>query len=378
MSDEAGEKKFDLSDKRREQLRQEGNIPRSQDVSTTTILAAGLGMLVCGGGMLIQYLREVMTNSFLQVGQSTRSMSTQNVATVFSSGLWLWLGLFLGVMALSVFITQVAQVGLNFGDDVLNFKIEKLNPITGFKNIFSINKLTQTGQSLVKLAVIAAFSYLALNDIQSTAVFARPVSLEELGAIYVGIAWSLGWRIVTVLGVLAAADYLWQRWKFNHDHRMTFEEVKEERRSMEASPEIIRKRRMMAKKISMRRMLENLQEATIVVTNPTHYAVALKYRRGETDVPIVVAKGIRMSALRIKERAYELRIAVREDRPLARGLYKYGKVDQPIPAIFYQGVAVILASLYRQGFSASDAYSKPPKSKTSDAENDEILNEEND
>jgi flagellar biosynthetic protein FlhB len=120
-------------------------------------------------------------------------------------------------------------------------------------------------------------------------------------------------------------------------------------------------------------MLENMQEATIVVTNPTHYAVALKYRRGLDPVPIVVAKGIRMSALRIKERAYDLRIAVREDRPLARGLYKYGKIDQPIPSIFYQGVAVILASLYRKGFQASD---RPTKLTQDD--HDDILNQEND
>jgi len=191
------------------------------------------------------------------------------------------------------------------------------------------------------------------------------------------VAWSLGWHIVLALATLAAADFGWQRWKFAQDHKMTLQEVKDERRSQEASPEIIRKRRMMARKTSMRRMMENLKDATIVVTNPTHYAVALKYRKGETEVPIVVAKGIRANALRIKEAAYDLRIAVREDRPLARGLYKYGRVDQPIPAIFYQGVAIILASLYRQGFAASEAYSRPP-AKLSDKEIDEIYNQDND
>jgi flagellar biosynthetic protein FlhB len=378
MSDSGGEKKFDLSAKRREQLRQEGNIPRSHDVSTTTILAVGLGILTCGGGLLIHYLREVMTDSFLQVGVSSRSITPQTVGTVFSNGLWLWIGVFVGSIMLAVLITQIAQVGINFADDAFSPKFEKLNPLTGLQNIFSLNRLTQTGQSLIKLGVIAGFAYLALNDIQNSAVFARPVSLDELGKVYIDIGWSLGWRIIMVLGAMAAADYGWQRWKFAHDNRMTFEEVKEERRSMEASPEIIKKRRLMARKTSMRRMLENLEEATIVVTNPTHYAVALKYRRGETEVPIVVAKGKRLSALRIKERAYELRIAVREDRPLARGLYKYGKVDQPIPAIFYQGVAVILASLYRQGFQASDAYTRPPKTSASDAEYDEVSNQDND
>jgi len=275
-----------------------------------------------------------------------------------------------------VLVTQMAQVGINFADDAFSPKFEKLNPLTGLQNVFSVNRLTQTGQSLVKLGVIAGFGYLAFNDIQKSAVFSRPVSLDELGTIYTGIAWSLGWRIIMVLAAMAAGDYVWQRWKFAHDNRMTFEEVKEERRSQEASPEVIKKRRLMGRKTSMRRMLENMKEATIVVTNPTHYAVALKYRRGETEVPIVVAKGIRMKAQQIKERAYDLRIAVREDRPLARGLYKYGRIDQPIPAIFYQGVAVILASLYRQGFQASD--SRPPKPSELDAEYDEVSNQDND
>jgi len=375
MSESAGEKKFDLSEKRRQKLRDEGSMPRSHDVSTTVILAVGLGMMTMGGGLLIQYLRELMSNSFLQVGMSSRTITPQTVGTVFSNGLWLWLGGFVCAIALAVFVTQVAQVGINFIDDAFSFKFEKLNPLNGFKNIFSINRLTQTGQSMVKLGVVAAFTYLAINDIQKSAVFARPVSLPELGKIYGDIAWSLGWRIVMVLGTLAAADYLWQRWKFAYDNRMTLVEVKEEQRSTEASPEIIRKRKMMARKTSMRRMLENMKDATIVVTNPTHYAVALKYKRGETEVPIIVAKGIRMSALRIKQHAYDLRIAVREDRPLARGLYKYGRVDQPIPSIFYQGVAVILASLYRQGFQASDAYRRPS---TTDDHHDEIFNEEND
>ena len=375
MSESAGEKKFDLSDKRRQRLRDQGSMPRSHDVSTTVILAVALGMLTCGGELLIQYLREFMSNSFLQVGMSSHTVTPQTVGTIFISGLWLWVGGFACAIAISVFITQVAQVGINFTEDAFSPKFEKLNPLSGLQNVFSLNRLTQTGQSVVKLVVIGSFTYLAISEIQKSAVFARPVSLPELGAIYGSIAWSLGWRIIMVLGVLAAADFIWQRWKFSHDNRMTLEEVKEERRSTEMSPEVIKKRRTMARKTSMRRMLENMKDATIVVTNPTHYAVALRYKRGETEVPIIVAKGIRMSALRIKERAYDLRIAVREDRPLARGLYKYGRVDQPIPSIFYQGVAVILASLFRQGFQASDAYRRPS---TSDDQHDEIFNEDKD
>ena len=136
---------------------------------------------------------------------------------------------------------------------------------------------------------------------------------------YVTVAWSFGWRIVAGLVTLAILDVLWQRWKFNQDHMMTAEEMKEERRSQQMSPEIMKKRRLGHRKVTMRRMLENLKDATIVVTNPTHYAVALRYRRGVDEVPVVMAKGIRKSALRIKEAAYDLRIPVRENVPLARG-----------------------------------------------------------
>ena len=376
MSDEAGEKKFDLSDRRKAELTAQGNIPRSMDVSTTTILGVTLAMLTTGGGLLVAYLREVMTNSFLQIGVASRTIQPETLGAMLPDGLTMWVGGFLGATALAVLVTQVAQVGLNFSDSALELKFDKLNPLTGLQNIFSVNRLTQTGQSLAKLAVVAGFSYLALLNIQDSSVFSRPVSLEELGKVYIDVSWSLGWRIVLVLGVLSGADYVWQRWKFAHDHMMTFEEVKEERKSQEASPEVIKKRRMMGRKYSMRRMLENMESATIVVTNPTHYAVALKYRRGENEVPIVVAKGIRGNALRIKERAYDLRIAVREDKPLARGLYKYGKVGQPIPSLFYQGVAVILAALYRTGFQASDG--RPGRKVETTAELDEIFNQDND
>ena len=373
MSDEAGEKKFDLTDRRRQQLREEGVMPKSVDVSTTITLAVGLGMLVTGGGMLIEYLRTLMTNSFLQVSHPSTDLASEQVGTVFHSGLWLWIALFVGAIALAVFVSQAVQVGFTIADDAFSFKFDKLNPVSGFQNIFSLSKLTTFGQNAVKLAVIASFAWMAIKDIQDSAVFQRPVNINELGAEYVNVAWSFGWRIIAALVSLALVDVIWQRWKFNQDHMMTFEEMKEERRSQEMSPEFIKKRRLGHRKISMRRQMENLKDATIVVTNPTHYAVALRYRRGVDEVPVVLAKGIRKSALRIKEAAYDLRIPVRENVPLARGLFKYGRIDQPIPAIFYQAVAIVLAALFKQGFESTD-----PNPYMTKSELNEIMNQDND
>jgi flagellar biosynthetic protein FlhB len=378
MSESVGEKKFELSDKRRNQLRDQGSVARSHDVSTATILGVGLVLLLSGGATVIGYLRQIMQRSFLELGDTTVSFKPQTVASLFTSPLWLELGLFVVAIALAVFISQVAQVGIGVADEALMLKLEKLNPANGLKNVFSLNKLTQSGQNVIKLAVVCLFTWMALKQVQDYPVFARPVNLRELGDMYIGVAWSLGWHIVMVLAILAGADLLWQRWKFNHDNRMTFEEVKEERRAQEMSPEIMKKRRLMGRKYSLRKQLENMKDATVVVVNPTHYAVALKYKKGETDAPIVIAKGIRGNALRIKERAYDLRLAVKRDVPLARGLYKYGRVGQPIPAIFYQAVAAILALLYRQGFRASEGFETRPATPLGTPDDPEIWNTEND
>ena len=374
MSDEAGEKKYDLTDRRRQQLREEGVMPKSTDVSTTITLAVGFSMLVIGGGGLVEYLRTLMTSSFSQLSRPSTDLATEQIGSVFHSGLWLWIGLFVGAIAVAVFVSQAVQVGLSFADDAFSFKFEKLNPLSGLKNIFNVSKLTTFGQNAVKLSIIGAFAWMAMKDIQESPVFQRPVNLDELGAAYVTVAWSFGWRIVTALVVLAVVDVIWQRWKFNQDHMLTAEEMKEERRSQSMSPEIMKKRRLGHRKVTMRRMLENLKDATIVVTNPTHYAVALRYRRGIDEVPVVLAKGIRKSALRIKEAAYELRVPVRENVPLARGLYKYGRVDKPIPAIFYQAVAIVLAALFKQGFATSGG---DPNFMTK-AELNEIMDQQND
>jgi flagellar biosynthetic protein FlhB len=378
MSESTGEKKFELSDKRRGQLREQGSVARSSDVSTATILGVGLVLMLSGGATAIGYLRQIMQRSFFEMGNTSVSFKPETVGSLFSSPLWLYLGLFVGAIALAVLVTQIGQVGLSIADEALTLKLEKLNPITGVQNLFSLNKLTQSGQNVVKLVIVCFFTWMALKQVQDYPVFARPVNLHELGDMYTGVAWSLGWHIVMVLGAMAGGDLLWQRWKFNHDNRMTFEEVKEERRSQEMSPEVMKKRRMMGRKFSLRRQLEDMKDATVVVVNPTHYAVALRYKKGETEAPIVVAKGIRGNALRIKERAYDLRIAVKRDVPLAQGLYKYARVGQPIPAIFYQAVAAILALLYRQGFRSTESFETRPATPLGTLDDPEIWNTEND
>ena len=250
MSDEAGEKKFELSDKRRQQLGAEGNIPKSHDVSTTTILAVGLGMLTCGGGMLI----DVPARDDAQLvpaGRAIRPLRSrrETVGTVFSDGLWHLARAFLSARSRWRYSSRRSRRSASISPTTRSsLKFEKLNPLDGSAKYFLAQQPHPDGAEPGQAGRDRRrFAYLALKDIQSSAVFERPVNLDELGEVYVDIAWSLGWRIVLV------ARRRWRRpilagsaGNSTHDNRMTFEEVKEERRSQEASPEVIKKRRLMA------------------------------------------------------------------------------------------------------------------------------------
>jgi flagellar biosynthetic protein FlhB len=258
----------------------------------------------------------------------------------------------MGTIALTAIMVNLVQSGpMWIADKLLEQGTSRLNPFTGIKNFFSLRKTVTTAQAILKLSLISVFAYAAVKELQESAVFSRPVNVEELGSFFLLAAWAVGWRVLLALLILGTVDYLYQRWQYEKDNRMSLQDVKEEVKQSEGSVETRRRRRgIMFKMRSMRRQLEDMSSATIVVTNPTHYSVALRYERGVTTTPIVVAKGIRLNALRIRERAAELGVATMENVPLARGLYKHGQVGEPIPPLYYQAVAQILADLFRRGY----------------------------
>lgn len=368
MSDDGGDKKFDLSQKKREELHAKGDVPRSHDVTTAVVLITGSLGLLLGGASLVGELKEVMRNSFLKIADSHYVCTLQNIEDLFGLQVGWWVATFGIMISIGVYASQFIQVGFLFSEDAIGLKMDRINPLEGLKRMFSLDRLIVALQGIMKMGIILAFSWFGFEDLSRNAVFARPINLQELEMVYGEAAWLLAGRITLALAFLAALDYGYHFWKFNEDHKMSEQEMKDERRSNEASPELSRKRRMMARKLSSRRMVENVKDATIVITNPTHYAVAMRYVKGETPAPIVVAKGVNRTAIRMKERAFDLRIAVREDRPLAKGLYKNSSIGNPIPPIFYKAVATILASLYRQGFLAADKRKE---------KNDDSVTEEN-
>jgi flagellar biosynthetic protein FlhB len=346
-------KPLPATEKKRAEAREKGQVARSMDLNAVILLATGLGLLLFAGPRLAAAFASTMRRSFEAISASGTSANVPAHPSLWidTSILFPMLGVFTGLV-LAVAGVQFWQVGFLISDKPLEPKPEKLNPVNGLKNMFGLRKVVASVLSLLKIVVITGFALLAVRELRNHDVFARPVQPGELGSFLLDATWQLGWRVLIALAVLAVIDFYYQRFQFEKDLRMSFTEVKEEMKKSEGSPEAKGRRKAAARKLffkSFRRQIEDMADATIVITNPTHFAVALRYVRGDTPAPVVIAKGQDRNALRMRERAAELGVPMIENKPLARGLYKHAKVGGTIPTLYYQAVAGVLAELYRRG-----------------------------
>lgn len=347
------DKSLPASTKRRQELRRKGQVPRSQEIGAVAQVWIGLFGILFIGPILASGLAGVMSGCFKQVQLQS---GVSGISYIGASWTWaLYIGGFMIALAATAFFIQVSQVGLIIAEEALEPKWGKLNPLNGLKQLFSLRRAVTAIQAIVKLTIVVLFAVAAGKDLVHADVFMRPVTVMELGSFLVSIAWQIGWRVLMAAFVIAAVDYLYQIWQYERDNRMSIDEYKDEHKQQEGSPEVKRKRHQLMKRRSVRRMLEDMKDNTIVITNPTHYAIALRYKRGETPVPVMTGKGVRRIALRLREEALRQHVPIIENPPLARGLYKHGQVGEPIPELYYQAVAGILAQLFRRGYRASEA-----------------------
>ena len=240
----------------------------------------------------------------------------------------------------------MVQVGLKPTTKPLQPKLSKLNPISGMKKIFSARKLFDLAKSILKLAVMAVVIYSFFSGRTESLFLLYDISLKQAIGLMGSLIIDLGIRLAAAYMVIAAIDLIYQRRKFHKDMMMTKQEVKDEYKNSEGDPAVkgAQKRRMM--EASRRRMMQQLPQADVVITNPTHFAVAIKYDADENDAPIVVAKGADYLAQKIKEIAKENNVEIVENKPLARMLYTNVEVGELVPPELYKAVAEVLAYVY--------------------------------
>ncbi|MBP5608860.1 MAG: flagellar biosynthesis protein FlhB, partial [Lachnospiraceae bacterium] len=246
------------------------------------------------------------------------------------------------------FVADLVQVKWKPTSKPLKPKFSKLNPISGIKRIFSINKLVELLKSILKLVVIGIVIYNELKDQWGMLYILYEIPMMQAIIMAGQLLIDIGMKIALVFVAVAFADYAFQKWKFHEDMKMTKQEVKEEYKSSEGDPAIKGKIRQRMQEASRRRMMQSLPQADVVITNPSHYAVALRYDKDQAEAPFVVAKGADHVALKIKEAAREHKIEIVENKPLARSLYANVDIGEEIPEELYVAVAEVLAIVYKR------------------------------
>ncbi|MEX0718883.1 MAG: flagellar biosynthesis protein FlhB [Planctomycetaceae bacterium] len=348
MADEFGEKTEQPTDRRRSDSREKGNVARSTDLNAAAHLLAAAAAIAFLGIPVVNALGEMAVGYWSQPGWLRIDIGGVTgeffeIARTLAGALFPWLSLMF-VVALGV---NLAQVGFLLSPEAVQPKLSRINPLQGAQRIFSIQAIVKLAGSLAKLIVLTVIAGL-FTAAQLPALIA--LSGNEPPAILLAIKSSmstLGFQLAGALVVLALLDFAYQKWKFERDLRMTKQEVRDEMKQMEGDPMIRHRRREAHRKLAQARELSNVAQVDVVITNPTHIAVALKYRPEEMDAPTVVAKGMGEIAARIRAIAVEHRIPIIERKELARALYRDVKVGRPVPMEMYEVFVEIMAYVYR-------------------------------
>jgi flagellar biosynthetic protein FlhB len=250
-------------------------------------------------------------------------------------------------IALISFIINGVQTRFRFTFSLLKPKLSRVSLISGFKKMFSAKSLVELLKSLFKVAVIALVLYTEIKT-DAKQILSLPLAgTEDMLAWIAKSVYGMVMKITVIMAVFGTADYMYQWWSYEKGIRMTKQEVKDEYKKLEGDPQVKGKIKEIQRKMSAMRMMHNVPKADVVIKNPTHYAVALKYDPKKDSAPVVVAKGKDYMALRIIKTAEKHGVYVTENRPLARGLYEAVEINKKIPEQFYKAVAEVIAFLYR-------------------------------
>ncbi len=348
MSEHAGEKTEQATPKKLEEAHKKGQFARSPEVQTVFVLMAALAALMFSGRETWQLLansQAAMLAHLHDTPVSLNAMQGYAITAAMVLGHCLWP--ILTATMLAGLLAGGIQTRFRTAPEALSINWGRLNPAEGLKRVFSMRSAVPTGIGAVKLSIIIALTYGVVKGILTDPIFHSSVDVARIAGFMAESSLKIILRVAMALLVLASADYGYQFWRTNKDLMMTKEEVKEESKNSEGNPQVKAQQRRKRKAITKRKMLAEVPKADVVLVNPTHIAVALRYDRKTMRAPRIVAKGTRLNAQRIREIAQEHQIPIVENKPLARLMFKYGRVGGEIPAELYAAVAEVLAWVYR-------------------------------
>ncbi|MFN0150867.1 MAG: flagellar biosynthesis protein FlhB [bacterium] len=346
--DNQEEKTEQATPKKRSEARREGRVARSQELVSTFVIAAGLIALNSRGPGMVEGLEALSRNYW--GGLARAALTPATVQALLASLLLQVAAIVLplaGIIALAGVAGNMAQTGFLFAPSALAPKWKRLDPFAGVQRVFAMRGFVEALKAFLKVIVVCGVAAVCIQSEMPRITSFLWGGVTDIASQIWGIGYSLSLKIVALLLVLSAGDYAWQRWQHERDLRMSRQEVREEHRQQEGDPMIKSRIRSLQRERARRRMMSDVPTADVIVTNPTHFAVALKYEQNSMSAPKVVAKGMNRLAQRIKAIGAEHGVPVIESPELARAIYKSVKLGGVIPVALYRAVAEILALAYR-------------------------------
>ncbi len=346
-----GDKTEAATPKRRSEARKKGQVAKSREVSSMSVLLGVLMVLhatIANAATLVMaYFKDIVSH----LGKDQTTVLTAQTVMRLAGGFWLLVAQALAPMLLAAMVlgiaVNIAQTGPIWATEALAWDFNKLNPATGLKRFASPASAVELVKSLYKIGIVGYIAYSTIYSSYPALLLTCRADLMAGIPMVAEMAYNLAIRIVMTMLVLAALDYAYQRWQFEKNLRMSKEEIRQERKNDDGNPEIKGRIRAKQRAMAKKRMMAEVPTADVIVTNPTHFAVALKYDPKTMRAPILVAKGQDLIALKIRELAQENNVPIVENPPLARTLFKNGSLGREIPGDLYEAVAEVLAFVYQ-------------------------------
>lgn len=347
-SESGADKSEDPTDKRKKDSREKGEIARSKELNTLAVMLAGCGALLAFGGALAQALMELMRMNF--------TLSREVLVDERSMGIFLLMSGKLAILAtqpvlltmlVAALVGPISLGGWLFAAGSLAPKFSRMNPAAGIKRMFSTHALTELLKALAKFLIILIVALVVLSKDRADllAIAHEPLESAIIHSVQL-VGWSALWMSCGLI-LIAAVDVPFQLWSSKQKLMMTKQEVRDEHKDSEGRPEVKQRIRQLQREMSQRRMMSAIPQADVIITNPTHYAVALKYDPEQGSAPVLLAKGSDFVALKIREIGNEHQIQVLESPALARSIFYSTELEQQIPAGLYMAVAQVLAYVYQ-------------------------------
>ncbi|MGO4347987.1 flagellar biosynthesis protein FlhB [Paenibacillus sp. MCAF9] len=342
------EKTEEATPKKKDEARKKGQIARSADLPGSLILIFVFMSFIMMGNYFKTHIMMLFGNLFED--WLLMDVTTGNIMSLFNDVAIEMMLILLPIFAVTVLVGvlgNVVQYGFLLTGDPLKMKLSKLNPINGFKQIFSAKTVVEFLKSVLKLLIVAVLVYMTISKEWNRILVLASLPIQQIFSFTAGLTIKLGIEIGVVLAVLALADFFYQRYEHNKSLRMSKQDIKDEYKKSEGDPIIKSRIRERQRKMAMQRMMQEVPKADVIITNPTHFAIALKYDATKMEAPRIIAKGMDHVALRIREIAKENGVVTMENKPLARALYERAEIGDVIPPDLFQAVAEVLAYVYK-------------------------------